>query len=99
MNLKEIEDRLSNVNGEGVLEKVIDALSQIDSFLLQSTVSLEAKDIEGAESAVKEARALMIDIDVLTQDAIIPSNEVPGIDGEGSTTTSTSTGNIIPEIE
>ncbi len=96
---KEIEERLPNVNGEGVLEKVTDALSQIDSFLLQSTVSLEVKDITGAESAVKEARALMTDVDVLTQDAIIPSNEVPVIDGEGSTSTSTSTGNVVPEIE
>ena len=96
---KEMEIRLPNMTGEGVREKVVDALSQIDNLLLQSMVLLEAKDIASAEGAVKEARALMTDVDTLTQSAIIPSDVLSGTNGEGSTTTSTSTEDVIPEIE
>lgn len=69
--VKEVETRLLTLDGDGVREKVEDALTQIDGFILQGTASIEAKDLVSAEVAVGEARALMTDIDMLTQSALV----------------------------
>lgn len=73
---KEIEGRLSEVTEEGVLEKVTEAFTQSDGLILQSTVSLETNDIVSAEDAILEARALMTDIDTLTQLALVEQDSV-----------------------
>ncbi len=63
----EITERLTTLDEPGVVEKVTEALAQIDALLLQSSVAIDTGDIVTAETTSKEARVLMTDIDVLTQ--------------------------------
>lgn len=63
----EITERLTTLDEPGVVEKVTEALEQIDALILQSSVAIDTGEIETAETTSKEARVLMTDIDVLTQ--------------------------------
>lgn len=63
----EIRARLDRVDDLAVREKVESGLITIDESLVKATIALEASDVALAENVVKEARALMTDIDVMTQ--------------------------------
>ncbi len=97
----EITERLTTFAEPGVVEKVNEALVQIDTLMLQATVALETGEIAAAEVAVKESRALMTDIDVLTQveevTENVPAEEVVVEPVEGET--GTSTDEVAPEVE
>lgn len=86
----EVTARLDRVDDSAVKEKVESGLVTIDEYLVKATIALEAEDIALAENAVKEARALMTDIDVMTQyvDEITPTVSGEGsVDGEGEVVT------------
>ena len=63
----EITERLTTLDEPGVVEKVTEALEQIDALILQSSVAIDTGEIETAETTSKDARVIMTDIDVLTQ--------------------------------
>ncbi len=100
----EITERLTTFEEPGVVEKVNEALTQIDTLILQATVALETGEIASAETLVRDARALMTDIDVLTQQEEV-SGEVPPVTGEAEVPepvaeeTGTSTDDVAPEVE
>lgn len=77
----EVTGRLDRVDNPGVKGKVESGLVTIDEYLVKATIALEASDISLAENAVKEARALMTDIDVMTQYV----DEIESDDVEGKT--------------
>lgn len=97
----QINERLITLTESGITEKVNEALTQIDSLMLQTTTALESGEITSAEAAIKGARALMTDIDVLTRSSEV-TEEVPEIE-EGAVDpvegTSTSTEKVLPEVE
>lgn len=99
-----VTDRLAALAESGISEKVNEALTQIDSLILQTTVALETGDITNAEIAVTEARALMADVDVLTQSSEVTEEVpvLPPVEGEvvdPVEETSTSTEEVLPEVE
>ncbi len=97
----EIVERLTTVSEPGVVEKVNEALIQIDALMLQATVAIETGEIVAAEVATKDARTLMTDIDVLTQQEEIPEDVpveevvVELVEGE----VGTSTDEVAPVVE
>jgi DNA-binding protein YbaB len=78
----EMTARLLMVTDQGIQEKASSGLTQIDEFLTKATIALEVADIGLAENSVKEARALMTDIDVMTQFVEEPTAPLDVVDGE-----------------
>lgn len=64
---EEVAARLASSTDAGVVEKATLGLITIDELVLRATVALEVDDISLAEDAITEARALMTDIDMMTQ--------------------------------
>ncbi len=93
--MQEVTARVPLLEDEGTREKIEMGLASVNELLLKSNIALEASDISSAEHAVREARALMTDIDVLTQpveetkegetegEVVIPE-EGTNSEGEGS---------------
>ncbi|QQR64680.1 hypothetical protein IPH92_03910 [Candidatus Kaiserbacteria bacterium] len=100
----QVTERLITLAEPGIVEKVNEALTQIDTLMLQTTVALETGEISAAEVAIKEASALMIDIDSLTKPSEVTGEVpvLPPVEGEvvdPVEETSTSTEVILPEVE
>jgi DNA-binding protein YbaB len=94
----EITERLTTLDEPGVEEKVSEALVHIDTLILQAGVALDTNEIVHAETSIAEARALMTDIDILTQQEqtetlppteVVPTEEEQIEEEETSTTTET----------
>lgn len=83
-------------------EKSTEALKRIDELLLQASVSLDTTNIGGAEDAMKEARALITDVDTITK-RILPDGVVEEelildtepLTGDGSTISTTTASTTI----
>ena len=80
---------------DALVDKSTEALAEIDARIQQSTDALNTADIDGAESAIAEARALIDDINVLTQQ-VLPENvppmehiEIPIVEGTATSTEET----------
>lgn len=95
--MQEVTARTPLLEDAGVREKVEGGLASVTELLLKSNIALEASDISGAEHTVREARALMTDLDVLTQPAeetevhetntgeeVVPPKEETSTEGEVS---------------
>lgn len=91
----EIRGRLETVIDSGIAEKASEGITMLENFLLKADVALQATDIQSAEGAVREARALSTDLDALTH--VVNVEEIPNLEEEviingtetGSTTAST----------
>lgn len=89
--MDEVQGRLERVEDAGIHEKATQGLTMIDEYLVKATIALEVSDIGLAENSVREARALMTDVDVMTQYVDVPATE-----GEVVAPTE---GEVIPETE
>lgn len=91
---KEITARLELMDAGGVKEKVVDGLVQIDALLATTTKAFEISDIQTAETSSQEARALINDLDVLTQFVVetgLPTTEEPSLGTDTATDTEVAT--------
>lgn len=97
---EEVTARLALIDDVGIVEKVTMGLASIDDSLLKAAVALDVHDIALAENLVKDARALMTDIDVMTQ-YVENEPEVVEIAPNTGTTTPDGTevtGSTTPEV-
>jgi hypothetical protein len=99
--MNEVQGRLERVEDAGIQEKATQGLTMIDEYLVKATIALEVSDIGLAENSVREARALMTDIDVMTQYVDVPATEgdvvVPS-EGEVIPETEGDVGTTTPEV-
>ncbi len=62
-----VAERIENIADTGVKEKIVEGVARVEELLLQSVAALEGTDIESAENSIKEANAIVTDIDMLSQ--------------------------------
>lgn len=94
------------ITDANVKEKVVEALRSIDALLEEVDRSMKLQEIDGAEAKLTEAKALIEDVETLTQGYITP--EVPVADPvtetgtsteEGTGTSTATTTGEFPEVE
>jgi len=98
----DVEERLTTVEDAGVKAKVEDGVAQVAMLLIRATTALETADIVAAEVAIKEANAIITDLDLLTKpvEVTVPDETfVPEEQNEETGTTTATTTATIPEEE
>ncbi len=94
-----------DIDVAGSLEKVEEGLTMSDDLLVRTALALETSDIDTAERTIKEAQALLADLDVMTiayVDPEIPLPEVEVVTATSSATTTdpnTEVGTSTPVVE
>ncbi len=97
---EEVTARLEYLEDAAFREKIETGLVSVDDLLLKASQALEAHDIGLGESSVKEARAIMTDIDVMTQyldENIEPTEGNEDVPVETPEENATSTENVVDE--
>jgi DNA-binding protein YbaB len=73
-----ITERVATLTDAALTEKVTEGNTLVTEHILKATIALEGGDIDTAELAVKEALALMTDLETLTTPVVvIPEPETP----------------------
>jgi hypothetical protein len=90
MTQASIEAKIPAIDDEGLAEKVILGNAEVKREILAVTGALEEGDVDGAEGALADAYALVLDLDKLTENVEKP-------DGEESATTTPEFGEIVDD--